>query len=154
MIVDKQGLDQIDELLIVEKNKLREAVKQKAIAFQNDTNSWHDNAAYDAALERENESIEEINRLIDIKMTVEVISKHNLPNQIDIGDTVTVGMDDDDIFDVKLTGKFLANSKDGEVTLNSPIGAAIFKKQINDTVSYNAHGQNKCTIKILAITKP
>ena len=154
MIVDKQGLDQIDELLTIEKNKLREAAKQKAVAFQNDTNSWHDNAAYDAALERENESIEEINRLIDIKMTVEVISKHNIPNQIDIGDTVTVEMNGDDVFDVKLTGKFLANSKDGEVTLNSPIGNAIYKKQVGNIVSYLSHGQDKCSIKILSINKP
>ncbi len=153
MIVDKQGLEQIDELINIEKNKLREAVKQKAIAFQNDTNAWHDNAAYDAALERENEAIEEINRLIDIKMTVEVISKHNIPEQIDIGDIVTVEMNNDEIFDVVLTGKFQANSKDSEVTLNSPIGEAIYKKQIGDTISYLSHGKNKCLIKILAVKK-
>ena len=153
MVVDKEGYEQIDSLIDEEREKLRKAVRAKAEAFQNDTNTWHDNAAYDAALEKENESIEEINRLIDIKMSVQIIEKHNILNAVDIGDVVEVELDDEDVFKVKLTGKFLADSKNGEVTLNSPIGQAIFQKKIGDKVSYNAHGGHRCLIKILDIKK-
>lgn len=45
MVVDENGFNQIDELIEKEKDRLRSAVKAKAIAFQNDTNTWHDNAA-------------------------------------------------------------------------------------------------------------
>ena len=57
MVVDKEGYEQIDSLIDEEREKLRKAVRAKAEAFQNDTNTWHDNAAYDAALEKENESM-------------------------------------------------------------------------------------------------
>lgn len=67
MFVDEEGFKQIDKLIEKEKERLKHAVKAKAEAFQNDTNSWHDNAAYDDAIEKETGSIMEINRLIDAK---------------------------------------------------------------------------------------
>lgn len=153
MFVDKLGFEQIDSLILQEKDKLKAAVRQKAEAYQNDTNSWHDNAAYDAALEKENESIEEINRLIDIKMSAEIVEKHNIKDAVDLDDIVEVVMDDDDVFEVTLTGKFLADSKNGEVTLNSPLGKCIYKKCVGDKLSYTAHSNHKCNIEILSIKK-
>lgn len=153
MIVDENGFKQIDELIENAKERLRAAVKAKAIAFQEDTNTWHDNAAYDDALEKENSAIIEINRLIDVKNAVEIISKHNDANLIDIGDTVTIEMNGNDVFDVILTGKYLADAKNGEVTLNSPIGEAIFKKKANDEVYILTHNKTKQKIKILSIVR-
>lgn len=109
MVVDKNGFNQIGEL--IEKDRLRSAVRAKAIAFQNDTNTCHDNSEYDDALEKENGAIMEINRLIDIKNKIEIIHKHNDPTLIDIGGVITVEMNGDDVFDVILTGKYLANLK-------------------------------------------
>ncbi len=152
MIVDQNGFDQIDELINKEKEKLKSAVKDKAAAFQNDTNTWHDNAAYDTAIEKETGSILEINRLIDLKTSAEIISKHNNQNLVDIGDIVTVDMNDD-LFDVKLTGKFLANSKEGEVTLNSPIGKAVYMKKIGDETTFITYNGKKCSLKIVDLKK-
>lgn len=149
MFVDENGFKQIDELIENEKNRLRSAVKAKAAAFQNDTNSWHDNAAYEDALEKETGAIMEINRLIDTKNEIEIIHKHNNPTLIDIGDVVTIEMNGDDVFDVILTGKYLANSKIGEITLNSPIGNAIYKKKVGDEIDISIHNNTKQKIKIL-----
>ena len=150
MVVDENGFNQIDELIEKEKDRLRSAVKAKALAFQNDTNTWHDNAAYDDALEKENGAIMEINRLIDIKNKIEIIHKHNDPTLIDIGDVITVEMNGDDVFDVILTGKYLANSKIGEITLNSPMGNAIYKKKVGDEINISTHNNTKQKIKILS----
>ena len=148
MVVDKNGFNQIGEL--IEKDRLRSAVRAKAIAFQNDTNTCHDNSEYDDALEKENGAIMEINRLIDIKNKIEIIHKHNDPTLIDIGDVITVEMNGDDVFDVILTGKYLANSKIGEITLNSPMGNAIYKKKIGDEINISTHNNTKQKIKILS----
>ena len=150
MVVDENGFNQIDELIEKEKDRLRSAVRAKAIAFQDDTNTWHDNAVYDDALEKENGAIMEINRLIDIKNKIEIIHKHNDPTLIDIGDVITIEMNGDDVFDVILTGKYLANSKIGEITLNSPMGNAIYKKKIGDEVIIFTHNNTKQKIKILS----
>ena len=150
MVVDENGFNQIDELIEKEKDKLRSAVRAKAIAFQNDTNTCHDNSEYDDALEKENGAIMEINRLIDIKNKIEIIHKHNDPTLIDIGDVITVEMNGDDVFDVILTGKYLANSKIGEITLNSPMGNAIYKKKIGDEINISTHNNTKQKIKILS----
>lgn len=128
MVVDKNGFNQIGEL--IEKDRLRSAVRAKAIAFQNDTNTCHDNSAYDDALEKENGAIMEINRLIDIKNKIEIIHKHNDPTLIDIGGVITVEMNGDDVFDVILTGKYLANLKIWEITLNSPMGMLYIKRKL------------------------
>lgn len=152
MVVDQDGFQQIDVLIEKEKERLKQAVKAKAVAFQEDTNSWHDNAAYDDAIEKETGAIMEINRLIDIKNSIEIISKHNDVSLIDMGDIVTIEMNGDDIFDVVLTGKFLADSKSGEITLNSPLGKAVYKKKSGDEVSFVAN-HNKCFVKILNFQK-
>ncbi len=153
MFVDENGFKQIDELIEKEKNRLRSAVKAKAIAFQDDTNSWHDNAAYDDALEKENGAIMEINRLIDTKNNIEIIKQHNNPNLIDIGDIVTIEMNEDDVFDVILTGKYLADSKNREITLNSPLGNTIYKKKVGDEAIISTHNNTKQRIKILKFQK-
>ena len=153
MFVDKIGFDQIDELLIAEKDKLKEVTKQKAEAFQNDTNTWHDNAAYDAALERENECYAEINRLIDFKLKAQIVEKHHIPDMVDIGDKVTIKMDDDEIFEVALTGKFAADNRNGEITLNSPLGESIYKKMVNEKIKYRSHGNTACVVEILKIVR-
>lgn len=153
MVVDIEGFGQIDELINTEKEKLKEAVRAKAAAFQNDTNSWHDNAAYDDALEKENGAIMEINRLIDIKNTIEIISKHDDGSAVDIGDVVTIELDNEEIFDVILTGKFLANSKNGEITLNSPIGQSIYKKKVGDIVKFKTHDNRNSLLKIIELRK-
>lgn len=122
------------------------------MAYQNDTNTWHDNASYDAALEFENACIDEINRLIDIKLTAQMVSKHYDPNLIDIGDVVTLRKNGEECFDVKLTGKYRADLKNDEITMNSPIGSIILKKKIGEKISFILYNE-KFIIEIINIKK-
>lgn len=135
MLLDIEGLKQIDELIREESLKLKQIQKTKAEAFQNDTNSWHDNSSYDMAMERENQVYDEMNRLSKIKTEARIVAPHNIKGKIDIGDKVLISMDDDS-FMVILTGKFLANKDRDEITLNSPLGNAIYKKSVSDEIKY------------------
>ena len=115
MLLDIEGLKQIDELIREESLKLKQIQKTKAEAFQNDTNSWHDNSSYDMAMERENQVYDEMNRLSKIKTEAQIVAPHNIKGKIDVGDKVLISMDDDS-FMVILTGKFLANKDRDEIT--------------------------------------
>ncbi len=147
MFLDEEGLEQLDELIKKETNRLKQAVSQKANAYQNDTNTWHDNSDFDNATEKENAAINEINKLIDIKINAEIIKKHMQADKIDVGDVVTVEIDED-VFDVILTGKYITNAGNGEITLNSPLGENIYKKSIGDIIKYK-HLGNSFVVKII-----
>ena len=147
MFLDQDGYKQLDELIKKESFRLKEAVSQKANAYQNDTNTWHDNSDFDNATEKENAAINEINNLIDIKINAEILEKHNIEDKIDVGDTVTVSIEDD-VFDVILTGKYIADASNGEITLNSPLGENIYKKSKGDIVKYKHLGQS-IVVKII-----
>ena len=151
MFLDQEGYKQLDEMIKKETGRLKQAVKQKANAYQNDTNTWHDNSDFDNATEKEDAAINEINRLIDIKANAVIIEKHNLENKVDIGDIVTIDMYED-IFDVILTGKYISNTDKGEITLNSPLGENIYKKSKGDIVKYKHLGQS-IVVKIIEIKR-
>lgn len=147
MFLDQEGFKQLDELIKKETVRLKQAVSQKANAYQNDTNTWHDNSAFDNATEKENAAINEINKLIDIKANAEIIEKHMQEDKIDVGDKVTVEIDED-VFDVILTGKYITDASCGEITLNSPLGGNIYKKSKGDIVKYKHLGQS-IVVKII-----
>lgn len=56
--------------------------------------------------------------------------------------------EDSDIEIIKLTGKFRPDDNLGEVSLNSPIGNAIYNQTIGDTVIYEVNNK-KIEVKIL-----
>lgn len=149
MLLSIEGINQIDKLIKEESTKLKTIQKEKAEAFQNDTNSWHDNSSYDIAVEKENQAFDEINRLSKIKSEAEIIEYHYEKNKIDIGDKIIVEVENDK-FTVILTGKFIANKREDEITLNSPLGKAIYKKTAGETIRYKV-GEHVNMVKIIEI---
>lgn len=151
MLLGIEGLKQIDDLIKEESVKLKNIHKNKAEAFQNDTNTWHDNSSYDMAVERENQAYDEINRLSKLKYEAEIVERHNIKDKIDLGDKVAVSIDGDE-FVVVLTGKLIANNKNDEITLNSPLGEAIYRRGAGETVGYKV-GNAVCKVKIIGIDR-
>ena len=149
MLLSMEGINQIDKLIKEESTKLKSIQKEKAEAFQNDTNSWHDNSSYDIAVEKENKAFDEINRLSKIKFEAEIIEYHYEKNKIDIGDKIIVEVGNDK-FTVVLTGKFIANKREDEITLNSPLGKAIYKRCVGEIVDYKV-GEQINKVKIIEI---
>ncbi len=147
MLLDQYGYEQLDELIKKETVRLKRAVSQKAHAYQNDTNTWHDNSEFDNAVEKEDAAINEINKLIEIKADADILEKHMQTDKIDVGDIVTVDIEDD-VFNVILTGKYIADAGKGEITLNSPLGKNIYKKCKGDIVKYK-HLGNLFVVKII-----
>lgn len=85
-------------------------------------------------------------------MKVEIIDKHNNNDVIDIDDIIVADISYSENSFEELTFKLVGGSVNresdlDEVSLNSPMGKAIYKKKIGDTVSYIVE-DTKMTIKI------
>ena len=98
-----------------------------------------------------------VSRIKEEIMRLEVVSKENLSEtQIDLEDIVTLLHNDtNEVRQVKLTGGMPVVGFGTEVhsiTINSPMGKAIYKKNVGDTVSYSV-GKNNFSVSILSKEK-
>lgn len=88
---------------------------------------------------------------------LEIVSKENLnETQIDLEDIVTLlHTDTNEVRQVKLTGGMPVVGFDADfhtITINSPMGKAIYKKKVGDTVSYSV-GKNTFAVSIISKEK-
>lgn len=78
---------------------------------------------------------------------VVVIEKHNDKQLIDIGDTIVVDImfssDDSEEVVIKIVGGNGNFDTDiQEVSINSPLGSAVYKRKVGDTCSYSVDDRN------------
>lgn len=119
-------------------------------------NGWHDNFAYEDACRNESMLQKRLEQLLKQKGKIELIESSIYDrNLVNIGDVVKLEFiyDDGDteIEEVRLTGNWKV-SLDGlvqEVSLNSPLGRAIYLQKIGSSVSYSVNGR-EIRIRILS----
>lgn len=115
---------------------------------------WHDNPIYEEAV-RKNRMIDvEINKMLEQEKKLKLINDIQDSSCVNIDDIIRVEFiyldGEKEIEDIKLTGKFIPNTdlEIKEISLNSPIGKAIYKKKIGETCSYQV-GNNSINIRIV-----
>lgn len=115
---------------------------------------WHDNPIYEEAV-RKNRMIDvEINKMLEQEKKLKLINDIQDSSCVNIDDIIRVEFiyldGEKEIEDIKLTGKFIPNTdlEIKEISLNSPIGKAIYKKKIGKTYSYQV-GNNSISIRIV-----
>ena len=59
-------------------------------------------------------------------------------------------IDDDEIEEYIITGDINSNIEDNSITINSPLGSAIYGKKVGDKVNYKV-GDNTYNVEILGI---
>lgn len=142
ILVDENGYQQY----------LDEIEKLKQLSLINLTNGsdayngaigdgWHDNFDFEQSIIKDRNIANKINDLISKKNFIKIITNEEIKKeQINIGDILILEIkfsnDEIERLKIKLTGNFLPNTNLDEdvqeITLNSPIGKAIYKKNIND----------------------
>lgn len=148
MKLDKNGLLQLREEIRIITEQLESARLTKGQTFSDDTNSWHDNAAYDAAKLTVDGLQYQLSSLKKELSEVTLISPHGDADRVDIGDVVVLyNKAFDDRFKVLLTANYKSNIGDDDdeisiISINSPIGEAIFGKKKGDSVSYRVGDRN------------
>ncbi len=159
IIVDQFGYKQfLDEL----ENLKQISLKNSSAGSQayNDAvgDGWHDNFAFEETMRESRLIASKIDNMLKEQKYIKVITPPSLNEEfINIGDILVLEMkyaeDDIENIKVKLTGNYSpkANLENDiqEITLNSPLGKAIYKKNINDkNINYVVQNK-KIDIKII-----
>lgn len=161
ILVDKNGYNQFLEEL--------EKLNQQSLlissagseAYQDAIgDGWHDNFAFEESMRQSRIIATKIDNMLKNQQYLKIIeTKPQKDNLINIGDTLKIKIHylDDDIEEtiIKLTGNFIPviESKNNvqEITLNSPLGKALYLKDIkDDNINYVVNNKN---VKITIIKK-
>lgn len=98
---------------------------------------WHDNFAYEQAINKESSLLYELDKKKRGLSKIEIVTKKNNNNKVELGSVVTVKIGED-LEKYKLIGNTVSNFNEviPNITLNSPLGKAIFNKKSGDIFSY------------------
>lgn len=112
---------------------------------------WHDNFAYEDACRNESMLQKRLEQLLKQKGKIELIdSKVSDQSLVNIGDVIKLEFmyddGDSEMEEVRLTGNWKVSLDDlrQEISLNSPLGRAIYLQKLGSIVSYSVNGKNIC----------
>lgn len=135
-ILTYQGLkkleDELQELKVVRRKEV--AAKIKEAREQGDLS---ENAEYDAAKDEQRDIEARIEELEAILKNAEVVVEDEVDlNKINVGCAVKVyDITFDEEMEFKIVGSTEANSLEGKISNESPVGQALMGKQIGDVVT-------------------
>lgn len=156
ILVDDDGYEQFLTLFNNLKSSL-ETIAVNGVEACRDAvgDGWHDNFAYEQLMRDEQKVQAQVKKMLMDKKCLKVVKKKTVDDKIiDIGDILKIkviyDLDDIEVFEVKLSGKYLADleSSPQEISLNSYLGKALYLKNINDDISYKVN-DNIVVIKLL-----
>lgn len=143
--LDEKGYNEY----LKEIDAIKEKIKQNSsdiTEYQSDDaygDGWHDNFAYEEAMKKENMLFHELEVKMKGLKNIEIVKESANENEVNINKIVSLKFDDnDEIEKYQLTGGSSSNTslKIPSITLNSPLGKAIYKKKINDKFKYDIDG--------------
>ena len=151
----QQYLDEIEELKRLSLNNLTIGSEAYNDAIGD---CWHDNFTFEQTIIEDRNIATKINNMLLKKPFIKLINTQNLEKElINIGDVLVLEIkyaeDDIEKVKIKLTGNYspstdLENDIQ-EITLNSPLGKAIYKKNINDKDINYVIQNKKIEIKVI-----
>lgn len=157
ILLDEDGYKQF----INELEKLKQQSDNSALSGSDAYNNaigdgWHDNFAFEESMRESRLIAKRIDDMYEKKKHIKIIEDKNIKESvINLNDTVLVEIiyseDDKEKEYLKLTGKYIPNT-DGtikEITINSPLGKAIYKAKIGSIQKYQV-GDRKIEVKIIS----
>lgn len=151
LYLDKEGYEQylgeIDKL----KQRLNEINSGRKDAFDASAGDGWDSPEFEEIERQERIVMGSLQRMYEGLSNIVIVEKHNDGEIIDIGDTLLVDLafspDDTEELNFKLVGtggNFDADVQ--EISINSPLGNAVYKKKVGEQSSYSVNGR---TISVL-----
>ena len=147
-IMTKKGYDEAKEKLTYLQTVKRQEIVER-IAEARSHGDLSENAEYDAARNEQAANELEITELdYKIKNAV-ILEENNDTTTVHIGSKVKVydeDLDEEEVYEI--TGSTEANAIENKISNESPVGAALLKHKVGDTVKINApDGEYKLVIK-------
>ena len=148
--MDQNGYNEIIKEIEILKQRLRKNNSGRKEAFNAGAGDGWDSPEFEEIERNENLILGELQKRYNELSRIVIVEKENNSEIIDIGDIILANIiyDVDDAEDIifKLVGTLGGNqSQYQEVSINSPLGKAVYKKSIGDTCSYEV---NKNMIKV------
>lgn len=152
MVEDKiylttEGVEEYKNEIELLKDKLSKVNTEKSIAYSGAIgDGWHDNFAYEDAKRQEDKIVAQINSLVSDSNYIEIVNDDEYyDNKVNINDIIELKFKYEDgsidIDKFKLTGNWKSKDCDyyQEITLNSPLGKAIYMKELKSKVEYTVN---------------
>lgn len=154
----EEGYKQYEEKIASLNLKIKKNNLLKADAYTSATgDGWHDNFAFEEASREEDSLLTQVEDLIKMRKNIEIIKQKKVPeNLVNINDVVIIefiyNKEDREIEKIKLTGNWETRLSENiqEISLNSPLGQAIYLKEINSKIQYTVNGK---TVDVQIINK-
>ena len=126
-----------DELHDLKTNKLKEnSQKIKEAREQGDLS---ENAEYDASKDEQRDIAARIAEIEAILKNVEIVEEEKDTSSIGLGCTIELlDVEFDEKLTYRLVGSIAANTEEGSISIESPLGAALLKKKKGDVVNVEA----------------
>ena len=123
--------DELENLRVVKRKEVAEKIKEAR-----EQGDLSENAEYDAAKDEQRDIEARIDELEKILKNVEVVVEEEVDlEKINVGCTVLVHDDEyDEEIEFKIVGSTEANSLQGKISNESPVGQALLGKKVGDEI--------------------
>ena len=130
--------DELENLRVVKRKEVAEKIKEAR-----EQGDLSENAEYDAAKDEQRDIEARIDELEKILKNVEVVVEEVDLEKINVGCTVLVHDDEyDEEIEFKIVGSTEANSLQGKISNESPVGQALMGKKVGDVVDVETPAGN------------
>ena len=150
--LDKLGYENYLKSLEDIKKEIDDNAKLMSLYVSDDAygDGWHDNFAYEETMRKEAELFQKYNKKKSMLKDIVIVDKEfngtvSLNTKVEL-----LFIDDEEIEEYIITGDINSNIDDNSITINSPLGSAIYGKRVGDKVSYKV-GDNTYNVEILNI---
>ena len=145
--LDQDGYNEFLKGIEKIKEDLRRNDMGRKEAFDAGAGDGWDSPEFEEIERNNTRLVGELQRRYNELQRIVIIEKHNDSDTIDIGDIILANMIFSSANTEEITFKLVATSggfgkEIREVSINSTLGAAVYKKQIGDTCSYSVNNRN------------
>lgn len=135
--ITKENKEELEAELKMRRETKRQEIKEQ-LEFAKSLGDLSENAEYHQAREDQGRNEDRIAEIEHILQNAEVVTKTKA-GKVDIGSKVTVQKKGEkDTQDFLIVGAEEADISEGKISYVSPLGSAIFGKNVNDTVVVSA----------------
>ncbi len=148
VILSKEYLEKLEDELEYLKTKRRPEIAEK-IKIARSFGDLSENADYDEAKNEQGEVESRIAKVEDMIRNAKTIEVDENSDEVGVGNTVTVYDEEfDETMDYKIVGTAESDPVKGFISNESPVGAALLGKKVDDRVEVNTpNGKMYFTVK-------
>ena len=160
ILVSQEGYNQyFDEIEKLKRESKINAINGSKSYIDAVGDGWHDNFAFEDSVRESRKISARLEKMIKNSNKLKIVNDSTFfkdKSIIKLGEKLRIKVnytnDDEETYDVLLTGKYLPSDNENitEITLNSPIGKAIYLKKVGQQIVTKI---NQNDVKILIIKK-